>query len=166
MAETRSDVGAMYLAHLDGSEFTASSRTAGESVRRVEQWAKPVTSASKLRLVVQLDPPDDAGAWHLAVKAPDPDGTLEPVEVAMVTASNSRRKEVQDHLSRLEKLFPVLLRPGAHRRGEVILSQDEAWTLMTETGEVLTAAGFDVRVPAMSPNTSQGIAATDGGQRW
>lgn len=151
VAETRSDVGAMFLAHLDGSEFTANSRSAGESVRRIEQWAKPVTSASKLRLVVQLDPPDEGDAWHLAVKAPDPDDVLEPVEVAMVTSSNSRRKEVQDHLNRLEKLYPVLLRPGAHRRGEVILSQDEAWTLMTETGEVLTAAGFDVRVPAMSP---------------
>jgi len=31
----------------------------------------------------------------------------------------------------------------------VILSQDEAWNLMTEAGDTLTACGFDVRVPAL-----------------
>src|SRR5690606_12098578 len=53
-------------------------------------------------------------------------------------------------LSRLERLLPALQRPGGLRRGQVYLSQDEAWELMTETGHVLDAAGFDVRVPALS----------------
>ena len=40
--------------------------------------------------------------------------------------------------------------PAAMRRGQVYLSQDEAWELMTVTGPLLEAAGFDVRVPALS----------------
>ena len=36
------------------------------------------------------------------------------------------------------------------RRGQVYLSQDEAWELMTVTGPQLAVAGFDVRVPALS----------------
>ena len=55
-----------------------------------------------------------------------------------------------DELVRLERLLPVLHRPGAMRRGQVVLSQDEAWELMTVTGAELEAAGFDVRVPPLS----------------
>jgi SNF2 family DNA or RNA helicase len=36
------------------------------------------------------------------------------------------------------------------RRGQVVLSTDEAWELMATTGPRLRAAGFDVRVPEMS----------------
>ena len=59
-------------------------------------------------------------------------------------------RPVADELARLERLLPVLQRPGALRRGQVYLSTDEAWELMTRTGESLEAAGFDVRVPALS----------------
>ena len=41
-------------------------------------------------------------------------------------------------------------RAGIRRRGQVALSQDEAWDFMTTLGPTLSAAGFDVRVPAMS----------------
>jgi hypothetical protein len=51
---------------------------------------------------------------------------------------------------RLERLLPALLRPGGTRRGEVVLSQAEAWELMSETGDELIAAGFDVRVTELS----------------
>lgn len=147
---SKSEVAEAVLAHLDGSPFDAPARTGSELVRRLEQWAKPVTGTSRFRLVMQLDPPDDSNAWYLAVLAPTPDGDLEPVESALVNASNTRRKDAKDQLTRLERLFPELLRPGGRRRGEVILSQDEAWQLMTTTGDRLTAAGFDVRVPALS----------------
>jgi SNF2 family DNA or RNA helicase len=46
--------------------------------------------------------------------------------------------------------MPVLKRPGEARRGQVVLSQDEAWELMTVTGPLAKAAGFDIRVPALS----------------
>ena len=138
------------LAHLDGEAFDAPARIGSELVRRLDQWAKPVTGTTRFRLVLQLDPPDDANAWYLAVLAPTPDGDLEPIESALVNASNTRRKDAKDQLTRLERLFPELLRPGGRRRGEVILSQDEAWQLMTVTGDRLTGAGFDVRVPSLS----------------
>ena len=45
---------------------------------------------------------------------------------------------------------PCCCARAALRRGQVILSDDEAWDLMTTTGPGLLAAGFDVRVPALS----------------
>ena len=71
------------------------------------------------------------------------------VEVAVTTGTKSRAKHTAAQLSRLERLFPELLRLGGRRRGEVVLSQDEAWKLMTESGDVLRSAGFDVRVPEL-----------------
>ena len=67
----------------------------------------------------------------------------------MTTGSKTRAKHTAAQLARLERLFPELLRLGGRRRGEVILSQDEAWSLMTDSGDILRAAGFDVRVPAL-----------------
>ncbi|HUF34232.1 MAG TPA: DEAD/DEAH box helicase [Acidimicrobiales bacterium] len=137
-----------FLTRLDGSAFEAPTRPGAELARRMERWANPVTSPGDSRLVVQLDPPDKDGAWYLSVLGPDPDGALIPVEVALVDSKSKRH--LSDELARLERLLPVLQRPGGIRRGQVYLSQDEAWELMTETGPTLSAAGFDVRVPALS----------------
>jgi hypothetical protein len=147
---SRGDVGEALLARLDGTAFTAPTRSGNEVVRRLQQWAAPVIAAAKLQLVVQLDPPDDIGAWLARVLVPDDKGVLEPAEVTLTTGSDSRRKQVNKEIGRLERLFPELLRPGGRRRGEVILSQDEAWSLMTDVGAKLAAAGFDVRVPELS----------------
>ncbi len=146
---TRADVGEATLCHLEGTPFKAPTKTGGEMVRRLSQWAQSVVGVAERRLVVQLDPPDDAGAWHVAVLAPGEEQGLEPVEVAMTTGSKSRAKNTAAQLARLERLFPELLRLGGRRRGEVILSQDEAWKLMTDGGDTLRACGFDVRVPAL-----------------
>jgi superfamily II DNA or RNA helicase len=164
----RQEVAEAMLARLDGSTFDAPARYGAEIVRRLEQWARPATAPTRLRLLVQLDPPDRSDAWHLAVFAPGDRRELEPVETALVTASGSRRKEIQDHLTRLERLFPPLLRPGGHRRGEVVLSQDEAWQLMSQAGEGLVAAGYDVRVPALSrrrPTPALRLTSETGGER-
>ncbi len=147
---SKTDVAEAMLARLDGEPFEAPARAGAELTRRLDQWAAPVTAPLKFSLVIQLDPPDDSNAWYLAVLAPTSNHDLEPVESALVNASNTKRKEAKDQLTRLERLFPPLLRPGARRRGEVLLSQDEAWQLMTVQGDMLTAAGFDVRVPALS----------------
>jgi hypothetical protein len=146
----KADVAEAMLAQLDGTHFDVPSRLGSELSRRLDQWSRSVTSAHDSGLVIQLDPPDESGAWYLAVLSLDEDGKPEPVETALVTASNNRRQSVKNQLARLERLFPELLRLGGRRRGEVILSQDEAWQLMTETGSVLAANGFDVRVPALS----------------
>jgi len=146
----RADVGEAILCNLGGEPFFAPRSITGEIVRKLQQWASPVSGAAACRLVILLDPPDESDAWHVAVHAPGIDGGIEPVEVAVTTGSKSRSAEVGGQLSRLERLFPELLRLGGRRRGEVILSQDEAWRLMTTTGDVLTAAGYEVRVPPLS----------------
>ncbi len=147
---SKSDVAEAFLAQLDGEPFLAPARLASELGRRIDQWARPVSGTIGPQLVLQLDPPDDMNAWYLAVLAPNADGQLLPVEQVIVNSSNTRRKEVEEDLARLERLYPELLRPGGRRRGEVVLSQDEAWKLMTVDGNVLQAAGFEVRAPALS----------------
>ncbi len=147
---SKSDVAEAFLAELAGTPFQAPPRLASELGRRVDQWARSVSGTVKSHLVLQLDPPDDINAWYLAVLALNNENQLLPVEQVIVNSSNTRRKEVEEELSRLERLYPELLRPGARRRGEVVLSQDEAWRLMTHDGNVLLAAGFDVRAPALS----------------
>jgi superfamily II DNA or RNA helicase len=138
-----------FLARLDGTPFDVPAGIAGELTNALERWAAPVTAKSYRPLVVQLDPPDSGDAWHLAVYAPAKAHQLVPVEVALVNAGNQRR-ELEGNLVRLERLYPPLKRPGSLRRGEVVLSQPEAWELMTEIGVVLADAGFDMRVPALS----------------
>ena len=136
------------LTRLDGSSFEVPARAGAEITKRMDRWVTPVTTPSDARLVVQLDPPDGDNAWFLSVSGPDPDGQLVPLEVALIESRPKRH--LADELARLERIMPVLKRPGAARRGQVVLSQDEAWQLMTETGPLASAAGFDVRVPALS----------------
>jgi superfamily II DNA or RNA helicase len=143
-----SDVAEAILTRLDGSTFAAPMRAGAELSSRLDRWAKPVTDPVTVRLVVALDPPDSGNAWFLSVLGPNPEGELVPVEVALVDSRSKRQMSQQ--LGRLERLLPALQRPGGLRRGQVYLSQDEAWELMTETGAVLDAAGFEVRVPALS----------------
>lgn len=147
--DTRNDVAEAAVAHLGGSPFLAPTKAGGELVRRLNQWVFPVLGPVEVRLVVQLDPPDDSGAWHVAVLCPNEEGNLIPAEVAITLASKLKAKVIVAHLSRLERLFPELMRLGGRRRGEVFLSQDEAWRLMTDSGDRLRSAGFEVRVPAL-----------------
>ncbi len=56
-------------------------------------------------------------------------------------------------------MFPALLRPGGTRRGEVILSQDEAWNLMATSGPQLEAAGLRrARSRAVAPQAHSVVA--------
>jgi hypothetical protein len=136
------------VTRLDGSSFPAPVAVGAEVSKRLDRWAKPVTSGGRPRLVVQLDPPDRGDAWFLSVLGPGAEGTLLPIEVALGDSKNT--KALADELARLERILPVLLRAGGLRRGQVYLSQQEAWELMTVTGTSLESAGFDVRVPALS----------------
>jgi hypothetical protein len=145
---TANDVSEAFLARLDGSAFDAPVKIASELVSRIERWARLVTEPHK-RLIVQLDPPDDGGAWHLAVLAAHARGGPISIERAIVMAE-SDRQHLEGEMARLERMLPVLLRPGGVRRGEVVLSADEAWDLMSVTGPRLLAAGFDVRAPQIS----------------
>jgi superfamily II DNA or RNA helicase len=145
---TATDVGEAVLARLDGSAFDAPLRIGGEISARGERWGRSVTR-EHAPLIVRLDAPDDGDAWNLAVLASGPEGSLVPIEQAIVNGG-SDRSDLEDELVRVERMLPPLLRPGSTRRGHVILGQDEAWDLMVTTGPRLAAAGFDVRVPALS----------------
>jgi hypothetical protein len=146
---TMTDVSEAFLGHLDGGQFDAPVRVGSDVVNVLERWARPVTTLNANRLVVQLDAPDSGGAWKLFVLAPAKGRQLVSIEVALVNAG-SQTGDLHEQMARLERLFPIVRRPGAIRRGEVVLSQSEAWDLMTVTGSLLTAAGFDVRVPELS----------------
>ena len=149
---TASDVTEAFLARLDGSAFEAPLRVAADFVTKTGDWARSVTR-EHAPLVVRLDPPDTGNAWELEVFASDTRRALVPIEQAIVNARSDRgadRRDLEDELARLERMLPALHRPGGKRRGQVVLSQDEAWELMTEGGPRLASAGFDVRVPELS----------------
>ncbi len=133
---------------VDGSSFRAPVGAATQVSRRLEQWSRPVVRSGRPVLVVMLAPPDRGDAWMLSVLADGGEGTLAPIEAAL--AGSATPKPLADELARLERLLPALRRADSRRRGQVVLSQAEAWELMTLTGTDLEAAGFDVRVPALS----------------
>jgi superfamily II DNA or RNA helicase len=138
------------LGRLDGTTFEAPQQAGGEVRRKLRSWAKAITGPMAVRLVVQLDPPADDGGWHLRTLTPTGRGRSERVDAAMSKASNARREAIKAELDRLEALYAPLLRTRGTRRGEVVLSAEEAWALMTETGPLLVAAGFEVQVPPLS----------------
>ncbi len=148
VVRTPADVAESVVTCLNGTPFDAPARLVTPLAERLDRWADPVRGPVDARLVVQLDPPDKGGAWFLSVLGPGQDGRLVPLEVALVDGRSKRH--LADETVRLERLLPVLNRPGGQRRGEVVLSQDEAFELMGVTGPALGAAGFDVRVPALS----------------
>ena len=144
---TASDVTEAFLARLDGSAFDAPVRVAAELVARTTSWARSVTDDHPT-LVVRLDPPDRSDAWQLEVFAPGPDGSLLPIEHAIVNGG-SGRSALEGQLARLERMLPALRRPSSVR-GRVILDGEEAWELMATTGAWLADAGFDVRIPELA----------------
>ena len=146
--QSTSQVSEAVITRLDGSTFTAPMAAGAEISKRLDRWSKPVAGPFHTRLVLQLDPPDSGNAWFLSVLGPGAEGGLLPIEAAI--ADGKATKPLVDELVRVERVFPALLRPGAMRRGQVYLSQEEAWDFMTVTGAALEAAGFEVRAPALS----------------
>ncbi|MEO6317761.1 MAG: DEAD/DEAH box helicase [Acidimicrobiales bacterium] len=142
------DVGEAFIARLDGSSFTAPIPAGAEVSKRLDQWAHQVSGVAKTTLIVQLDPPDRGDAWFLSVLGRGAEGGLLPIEQALT--DSKRTQHLADEIVRLERLYDKLGRAGGLRRGQVYLSQDEAWELMTVTGPALESAGFEVRVPALS----------------
>jgi superfamily II DNA or RNA helicase len=141
-------VGEAFVANLDGTPFTAPIPAGAEVSKRLDQWAHQVSGVAKTTLVIQLDPPDDGDAWFLHVLGRGAEGGLLPIEQALT--DSKRTQHLADEIVRLERIYDKLGRAGGLRRGQVYLSQDEAWELMTVTGPALEAAGFEVRVPPLS----------------
>ncbi len=147
---TASDVAESLLCRLDGATFEAPHQQGIEISRGLRTWAAGATGALKITLTVQLDPPDDGDAWLVRTLTDDDGRPDVTVEAAMSRASHKRKETLKRELERLERLYAPLMRSRDSRRGQVVLSQDEAWDLMATYGPVLAAAGFDVRVPPLS----------------
>jgi hypothetical protein len=147
-ANTGPDLADALIARLDGSTFRVPVGLATDVAKRMSMWTRAITAPDRPKLVVQLDPPDAGGAWLLTVLGPAPKGRLLDIEVALGATGGT--KALENELIRLERLFPVLRRPGQLRRGQVVLSQPEAWELMTVIGPTLESVGYDVRVPMLS----------------
>jgi len=148
VVRTATDVTEAFLARLDGSAFDAPMRVADDMVQKAEHWVRGVIR-EHTPIVVRLEAPAAGDpAWDLAVFTQTADGTLTPIERAIVDA-RADRGELEDEIARIERMVPALARPST-RRGHTIVGQDEAWELMVDIGPRLAAAGFDVRVPALS----------------
>ena len=136
------------MTRLDGSTFRAPVRPG----RRGLQPARPVEPHGHRAVPAPARRPARPARRRrrlVPVRArPGAEGRLLPIESALTDSKPTRH--LADEIVRLERLLPVLHRPGGLRRGQVYLSQDEAWELMTVTGPTLEAAGFEVRVPALS----------------
>ena len=161
---TPSDIAEAYLACLDGTPFKAPVERGQDLVRGLDQWARPVTEPLGSKLVIRLEPPDSSRAWALQVLAEDPDGVLLPVEKAMGAHPSTKiRARIGRELDRAEHLIPELRRAGSQWRGEAILSDDEAWHLMSEVGAALDSAGFDVQIPRVgkAPKPSLRLTTVD-----
>ncbi|MEZ5176926.1 MAG: hypothetical protein R2746_01220 [Acidimicrobiales bacterium] len=68
--------------------------------------------------------PPDKGGVVLSVLGRGVEGNLLPIEAAIADGkAASPRRQARP----ARRILPALLRPGAQRRGQVYLSQDEAW---------------------------------------
>ena len=114
---TATDVAEAFLGRLDGSAFDAPTRLAGDVATRIERWGRSVTG-ERGRLIVRLDPPDDANVWHLAVFATGTRGEPLPIEQAIVNAG-AGRPHLEDELDAPRTHAPRVVAPGwdAARRG-------------------------------------------------
>ena len=147
-AKSITDLGDSMLSRLDGVAFPADTTLSRDMSRRFDQWARPVTDSAHARLVVQLDPPGSGGVWLMSVHVKQAKGKLIPVDEALRAAEGSRAAMAE--WTRLGRVFPALGRAGVRARGQLALSQDEAWDFMTTVGPTFVATGFEVRAPQIS----------------
>jgi hypothetical protein len=147
---TPQDVAEAIITRLDGASFTAPKAAGADAVNGLQRWSRHALSPSRPRLVVQLVN-EKRDEWFLSVLGPGAQRSLVDVEQALAASKSTHA--VGAELARLERLLPVLQRAGALRRGQVYLSTDEAWAFMTRTAPLLQAAGFEVRLPALSRRT-------------
>jgi len=147
-ANTPIDLNDTIIARMDGQSFKAHGNQVADLSRKIEQWNRSVIASNRRTLVVELDAPVEAGVWVVSVKTTVSKGRLVPIDVALRTEGSAGLLHAE--WTRFTRLMPAIDRASARRRGQVGLSQDEAWDFMTTLGPTLAAAGFEVRVPPMS----------------
>ena len=138
---------------MDGSPFPAPVALAGDVSRRLEHWTRTVTSTSRPRLIVQLDAARrrrrlaPVGARRRRARA-----RRSPSTPPCATERGGR--PVADEWPRLGRLCRRSTASATQRRGQVSLSQDEAWELMTDDRP--GARGGRLRRPGAGAVAAQG----------
>ncbi len=158
------DLAEAYLGRLDGSSFRAPVDLGRSLVRFLDEWAEPVAEPPRKPIVIRLSPPGLDVGWHLQVLGHDPDGALLPIDDAVAAHPGKQfQAGLIDGLMRAERLLPELTRGGAASRGEAILSEDEAWEVMSTQSSVLVDAGFELEIPraGRAPRPSLQLTALD-----
>ncbi len=146
------DLADTIVARMDGEVFPADRDLARDTSRRLDQWTRTVTKA-RSPLVVKLEAPGAQGLWMASVYTRVGPGKLVPIDTALKTGE--ARSVIAPEWARLERSFPALGRASMQRRGQVVLSQAEAWEFMTETGPMLASIGFEVRAPELSRRSAR-----------
>jgi hypothetical protein len=145
------DLADTIVARMDGAIFSAERDLARDTSSRLDRWTSTMTRA-RSQLVVRLDPPGAQGLWMISVFAVL-SGKLVPIEQAL--RAGGARNGVTAEWTRLERALPALDRASRQKRGQVVVSQAEAWEFMTSTGHLLASIGFDVRAPELSPKPAK-----------
>jgi len=145
-ASSPGDLADTIIARMDGATFSADRELANETSRRLDMWARAVTDPGRSPLVVRLDPPGSSGVWLLSVQA-HVRNTLIPIDSAL---RSDRNRTARVEWVRLQRMLPMLSRPGLSSRGQVALSQEDAWDFICGIGPMLSSIGVDVRAPELS----------------
>jgi superfamily II DNA or RNA helicase len=135
-----------FLAGLGNGPFQADVPVARELAGRLTDWGRPALEGRGATLLVRLSAPDELGAWRLRVFVIDGAGHRLPLATARARGNPRQQRAVRAELDRLVHLVPAL---GRSSSAEALLGNEEAWTLMTETADLLEGAGFAVQVPAI-----------------
>ncbi len=146
-AANRTDLADTIVARMDGASFQADRELANDDVaadRSVDPCGHPSS------------PPAPGGAtgstrtarvWTISTLAHAGAPGLVPIDAALRSTGASRTSA---EWARLQRAFPALRRADASRRGQVALSQHEAWEFISSTGAVLASIGFEVQAPQLS----------------
>ncbi len=150
VTNTTAAVAEAFITRLDGSPFASpGGRRQSECRERLERWARPVLDA-------------EAAEARRAARPARPRRCLVPLGAGPrrrrpPAADRGRPGRQPAPPSRWPTSWPgssgscpCCTGPAASGAARSCLSQAEAWELMTDTGADLEAAGFDVRVPALS----------------
>jgi hypothetical protein len=149
LARNRNEMAEAFLSGLKGAPFSAAADQAGQLAERINEWTSPVSGESPFGLVVRLDPPEDDGGWLLAIEVSGVERRPLAVERALTAVPRGQMRQIEAMVQRAERLLPALRRPST-RRGQVVLSSDEAADLLFGGAAMLEAVGFEVHLPAFS----------------
>ena len=136
-----------FLAGLGNGPFAAEIPVARELAERLTEWARPALEGRGATLLVRLSAPDELNVWRLRVFVIDGGGHRLPLATARARGNPRQQRAVRAELDRLIHLVPAL---GRTSGAEALLSNEDAWALMTEVAPLLEGAGFTVQVPSIA----------------